>query len=146
MIEETAPPSPITQATGIANDLNVKGDFEWRVETQAPRRGINKLYNIPILIRYILYIIMGWAILAIPGLISFYLFTRRVVDENIFEKNLPLNFTSNGDIVFERFTENGFAIEGFPAFFYCVYLAARYRSYKNNENTVGCSSGSVYTH
>jgi hypothetical protein len=82
--------------------------------------------KLPILLRFIIYVLIGWSLLAIPGLISFFLFTKRVVEETKFLPNSNLKFTSSGDVVFERFVADGFAIQGFPFFFYCVFLAGRY--------------------
>jgi hypothetical protein len=117
-------PSPRTRAL-FEEKGGIGGSFEWLSKPlgASENRGMTKLH---ILVRYIIYILIGWTLLAIPGLISFFLFTKRVVEERVFLPNTPLSFTSSGDIVFERYIADGFSIEGFPVFIYCVFLAARY--------------------
>jgi hypothetical protein len=62
-------------------------------------------------------------VLAIPALVSFFYFTKRVVDEGDLGSPLDFSLASQGNLVFSRFEATGFAIEALPAFFYTVFLA-----------------------
>ena len=64
--------------------------------------------------------------MAIPGLISFFLFSERISDEE-FDVFAPqsrnLNISSTGDVVFNSYRATGFAIERLPVFFYAFFFA-----------------------
>jgi hypothetical protein len=90
-----------------------------KTEKQAESR----FSRIPLLFRYFIFILCGWIVLAIPGLISFFFYSKRVTELNTAFKFSALNFTSQGDVVFEHYAAKGFSIEGYPAFFYTAFLA-----------------------
>jgi hypothetical protein len=109
-------PSPKIRAL-YEEKSGFNGSFDW---THHSTRSFSRVH---ILVRYIIYVLIGWSLLAIPGLISFFLFTKRVVDEDSL-KGLPFSLTTSGDIVLGRYIADGFTVEGLPVFIYSIYLAA----------------------
>jgi hypothetical protein len=91
--------------------------FQWSVpdKQKEDKRLIKRL---PIFLKYVLYIIAGWAVLAIPGLISFFLFSEPAPG-GISATSI---FTSENNSASGR-VATGFKIESLPAFFYCLFLA-----------------------
>ncbi|KAL3894540.1 MAG: hypothetical protein SGCHY_005216, partial [Lobulomycetales sp.] len=105
------------------SDDDEEGKFEWTIkEDIESKKGVKGL---PILIRFIIRIIIGWSVLAIPGLVSFLAFSDRLSSEEIAAAS---NGTSSGDIVFDEYRASGFSIEGLPAFYYVFFLAVSWTS------------------
>jgi hypothetical protein len=96
--------------------------WKWSVEEEEQETGV--VSRLPVLVQYIVYVLIGWAVLALPGLISFFLYTERVTETrtNPFLDFSALNFTASNDVVFDAYVAKGFSIEGYPAWFYCTFL------------------------